>query len=676
MLGLSACVKEAPKYEPAEKPSTAEVYFSSDLASNYDIAPSPSFFVVTVNRANSSEDYTASISATADPAFSVPSTVNFSAGLTGAALKIAYDPDKLVDGTKYKFELKTASEASQYGSNVYSFTATFTAPKEGSDWEPYMTSTPAFVENIMKIYSSSIDTHTFDCYVEKFNGKAIYRIVNPMSVKVVDGKKYLNPYYDESGSKDGIWPAEFLNTDDYYITLDMDGSIYAEEIGGELKPGDVYIAGSNLNFQWEDDGPFNIISCIAWPTCVDYGAGELLGKYDEAKNCIVFNDYLLCAGNSIWAWPTYAGVPTSYLYFDKTLMKEDYNEYDTQDWASGVVSSTLFGEPDNPYVFASDVKYWIDESIEEGNNCVYFLPDYFQDGKGLAFMAPDPDSLKDGDEITDVANEQEVGDVFGTNLYTNVKKGTVSIGEDGFPVFDVQIDVFATQDGVRVLDYGKFDENIAINAFVEIYTDEDVLPAESKADFLGTYTYKSNDYYYADGGIVDGSTLVVIEDAGEDEDGDWVAITGLSGYDEPDTIYGTYEDGFIYITGQMLEGKMYGFETAFAPINSKTFMYYMNESLMLGFVPNGKLALVNTPGGECNGGYFFCSQGGFSIQWNYIFEAAVEADAVAKTAPKAQLHKALSPDMRIVNRKLNVNSGAMHVENGKKASDRQPIGVR
>lgn len=675
VLGFSACVKEAPKYEPAEKPTTAEVYFSSELPSSYQVSNFPAFFIVPVNRANTAADFTASIAATADAAFSVPTSVNFSAGLTSASLRIAFDPSKLEDGKEYKFELKAASEASQYGQSAYSFTVKYTAPSEGgSDWQPFMTTTPVFVENIMKIYSSGIDTHTFDCYVEKFKDKEIYRIVNPMSAVVYNGKKYANPYYDETSSANGIWPEEFLNDDDYYIYLDMDGVLYAAECGGaELLPGEVYIAQSNLNFQWEDDGPFNIVSCANWPDCIDYGVGELLGKYDSAKKCITFNDYLFCAGNAIYAWPTYAGVPTSYLYFDKSLMKENYNEYDTEDWASGVAYSTLFGSVDKPLDFRTDVKFWMDEA-KEGTDCIYYLPEYFDEDHGLAFAAPSPDALKDGDEITDVANEQEIGNIFGTDLYTNVKKGKVTIDENGFPTFEIQIDVYAIQDGKRVLDYGKFTETIVVDSFVEKYTDEDIIPAEDKADFLGTYSYKSNDQYNAGGAVVESIVPIVIEDAGKDETGDWVAISGLTGSGEIDTIYGYYEEGVVYIPSQDLDEPIMGYDFTFAPIDPKSFMYDKREELALGFVPNGKLAIVNTPGSTYSGAYFFCALGGLSLQWNYILESSAEPamDSVAAPANALKLHELVKP---VSKRSLNLNSGAKHVENGKSNSV-QPISVR
>lgn len=681
LLGFSACEKTAPKYEPAEKPTTSEVYFSSSLPSNYDITSYPTYFLVTINRSNSAVDYTANISSTADIAFSIPPCVNFSAGLTGTSIKISYDPSKLEDGKKYQFTLKAESEASQYGNSTYSFTATYTAPKQdgGSDWNPVTGTTPVFVENIMKVYNSGIDTHTFECYVEKYKDKEIYRIVNPMSVKVVNGKKYQNPYYDETGTKDGIWPKEFLNTDDYYITLDMDGAIFAEEIGGTLKDGEVYVANSNLNFQWEDVGPFNIVSAIAWPASADYGVGNWLGSYNATKKCISFNDYLLRAGSSVLSFPTYSGVATSYLYFDKSLMKENYNEYKYTDYAQGTAYSALFGAAGNPLPFLTDVKYWIDESVEEGNNCVYYLPNYFSEGYGLAFMAPDPDALKDGDAISDVANEQEIGEVFGTNVCTNIKKGTVTIGEDGMPIFDIQIDVYALQDGKRVLDYGKYNEKVVVNAFVEIYTDKDIIPAESKDKYLGTFSFKSNDYYNAGGAIVESIYPITIEDAGKDKQGDWVAVTGLTGTGDADTVFGTFENGFIYLRGQVLDEPMYGYKVNFAPLNSAAKQYDLTNEvpLLLGFVPNGKLAIVNAPDSPFDGCYFYCEKGGIALMWGYVLAPLADEAAAAVKAPKAkaQFHEFASPEMNIITRKLNLNSGVKHVENGKNANV-QPIAIR
>ena len=653
LAGVASCVAEAPEYTPAPVPTTAEVYFQDGLASSYTLSAGASAFAIPVNRANISGSYTATVTSEADPLFTVPSSVTFADGMATAQLVIGYNSAKLAEQVPYKFNLSVGgAEASQYALNSYSFTATLPPQGGGSDWKAVGKAAsggvPTFVENIMKIYSGSIDTHTFPVYVEQFQDKKIYRIVNPMSKVVVGKTTYKNPYYDETGTANGIWPEEFVDANDYYIYLDMEGDMYKDECGGTLEPGQVYVAESDLHFQWVDAGAFSIVSAISWPGHVNYDCPNPLGSWDEKKKAINFGDYLFCAGNSIYGWPAYSGVPTSFLYFDSTLMVEDYNTYSygAGPYLYGTVSSNIFAEDGEPIEWSAKLMV----NTDKEDLPIYFIPDYFATGYGLAFSAPAPDKLKDGDEISDVENEQETGlDVFGNPVFVKVKKGKVSVDADGFPTFDVQVSVYAKDaDGAVAYDFGSFNEQFTGTEWPEIYSTADLVRAD-KEDFYGVYSRKLNDYYNYDGEVVEEGYLELSDGGvGEDEDGnevEYVAISGITGENFDDTILAEWYNGLLYVYAQNTAGQYYGYDITVVPFSSAAFGINTNYLLIGGLTADGTFALVPHPSiPDYDGLYFYVpGVGGVGIFWNIIGHPVDDADGaiapyVMEKKDKATFH--------------------------------------
>jgi len=651
VMGTSACIKEAPEYKPADVPTTAEVYFSSQLASAYTLKDGQNYFLVTINRATTTAAYAASISSDADPLFTIPATVNFEAGMSSAPIKISFDPKAITAGVDYKFTITATSEASQYGNSSYSFTAKLPAAES---WKAYSGgTTPAFYEAYMNMYNTSIDPHIFDCYVEKFPGKEIYRIVNPMSVKVVNGKKYQNPYYDETGAGDGIWPDEFLSKDDYYIYIDMDGEYYKEDTGKDLPAGSVYIAYSPLNFAWSY-GEFAMMSAAGSPAMVEkYSIANPLGKYDASKKCVDFGDVFLIMGGSVYGWSSDFGSPTSKLYFDKNLMVEDYNTYKTKAWAEAYAKSTLMEVSGNV-----SVRTYVDE---KAGATIYQIPDYFSTGQGLAFYGPNVDALVDGAELSDVANEQFMGKLFGTDLYCTVKGGNVSIPAGGLPIFTVTVNVYAKVNGEKVLDYGKFVETFSVTSIIEQYTMLDLVPAK-KEDFYGEYEYKCN--MYGKDGVQYPTNLITIEDAGQDEEGiELLSISGLGGGKFDDKLIAMYdESGVFAIAPQQLEGTYAGFDIMVYPFSSEELYYTTGYPLVGGMTNTGRLALVPFYTTSFNGLYFYAvGYGGIAINSNYIlWPAASDAQSVPSVGalqPIPQPAPGVVAERPVVEREFNFSAG-------------------
>lgn len=126
LLALASCEKAYKfDYEEAEAESGAQVYFSSEAPSSYDLSTSETSFTVEVLRIDSSSSLTVSVTATQESGsiYTVPSSVTFAAGSTSAELAITYDPDDLEGGVYEEITLTINDETTLYGSSSYTFEA-------------------------------------------------------------------------------------------------------------------------------------------------------------------------------------------------------------------------------------------------------------------------------------------------------------------------------------------------------------------------------------------------------------------------------------------------------------------------------------------------------------------------------------------------------------------------
>lgn len=130
-MTLSACSGDD-KYEWATA-SGPQVYFSSELPSQYEISPDATSFNVPISRVDASSAQTVNLtSVTEGTMYSVPSSVSFNAGEKEAMIPVSYDPAKIEYGKYDELTIRIADDAAtQWGVQEYSFTAGVT------DWGPW-----------------------------------------------------------------------------------------------------------------------------------------------------------------------------------------------------------------------------------------------------------------------------------------------------------------------------------------------------------------------------------------------------------------------------------------------------------------------------------------------------------------------------------------------------------
>lgn len=129
-LTWSACT-DSYDYDPAEEIAGAQVYFSTAMPSQVNLAKNATSFDVTVSRINTTEALTVNLTATDKSGlFTIPTTANFAAGAETIKLSIGYDPDKLEydDFKAITIAIADANLTTPYGTSTYSFKAGIPAP--------------------------------------------------------------------------------------------------------------------------------------------------------------------------------------------------------------------------------------------------------------------------------------------------------------------------------------------------------------------------------------------------------------------------------------------------------------------------------------------------------------------------------------------------------------------
>ena len=131
-LTLASC-SDDDKYEWATV-SGPQVFFSDQLATQYEINPEGTSFNVPISRADDSGSITVNLtSTTANPMYSVPASVTFNAGEKEANIPVSYDPAKIEYGRYDSLTIKIAddAQATSWGTQEFTFTAGVT------DWGPW-----------------------------------------------------------------------------------------------------------------------------------------------------------------------------------------------------------------------------------------------------------------------------------------------------------------------------------------------------------------------------------------------------------------------------------------------------------------------------------------------------------------------------------------------------------
>ena len=598
MLGLASCTLEAPEYEPAQPVGNAEVFFAPTLPSSYDLKGNPGTLSIPVTRVQTASSMSASISSTANNIFSVPGSVSFDSGSNTAVLNITFDPSALEEEVEYPFVLTITSDATPYGAAEYSFTASIPAA-----WIVFGKGT--FYE--CPDWWNEVETKTL-YYQEMADGTYMMKIPECFGHDTIEAG---NPY----------------NVQDYIF-------YYDPKTGFCRVPGQYMGYDSSTYGQYWHSDVASFYELYKGPRAdgKDWGDymrenGYYMPWYDKENGIFYLSDQYYYAPepySSHWGYGQWDLTPDSF-WLDGFVRTIDYNGEKYLGASSalyeGYAESLMLSTSDIPAQWAQSMRYdasYQDDAYDEDGNfdavknagltTTYYLPDYFQEGYGIAFTAPVPELLEEGSEISDVKNDQNTGlKLFGQDIWFKVKKGSVSFEEDEeFPVFTLVLNVMSKdEEGNVITNFGNIEEVYVAEEYgKDNYTLDDIDGA-NLSSYLGEWVMQSMDYG-------DGEEYVypvTIEYDGQDVGGNyWVKITNLSGYDGlyssfgglEDVLYATWDTsyGLLWLYGQDLEKQLTyngsNYPVKVYPWDPDTDTKYgQGNCLIGGIAKDGALAFVN-----------------------------------------------------------------------------------
>ena len=611
-FGFSSCVEKAPEYEPADPAGTAEVFFAPDLPSSYDLKDNPGKFSFDISRVDVSGALTVNLSTSADAIFSVPSSVSFSSGAKTSHVEVTFNPEDLEEDTPYKFTVTITNETTPYAASEYIFTASIPAA-----WQVFGKGT------------------LYECpdWWNEAEEKTLYYQV------LADGT-YIMKIPDCFGSET-IKAGGSYKVQDYIFYFDPETnycSVPAQYMGFDDENYGQYWFGDNAGVYELYSGPrADGMSWDEYLRSKDY----YMPYYDDVKGIFYLADQYFYGPepySSHWGYGQWDLTPDSF-WLDGFVRVTDYNDDDHFGSSSalydGVLSSMMFSDGDEPVEFVQSMRYDADYEFdpetydpeEEGIiTTTYYLSDYFAEGRCLAFVAPIPELLEDGSEISDGDNEQNSGvKVFGHDLYVNIKKGSVSFPEsevqegeeseeDLLPTFTLVVNAYTkdAEDNVE-FEFGTLTEVFtALGYGRDFYTVDDVYGGY-KEDYVGTWsmfsTQPDGDYNYE----------VVITDEGQDEEGNEILkIKNLSGFDGwngmVDELYAVWDNYVLDVPGQNLENPVNyegdDYTVGVYPADPDTQAYYGQQyGVMAGICTDGALAFVNAYTGVNLSGFYYQLEG-------------------------------------------------------------------
>ena len=127
----TACTDEV-EYTPADKLTTAQVYFPNDLSATINLTPEMTSFQIELRRIIKTEALTVNLTIeNENPSiFNVPATATFAAGEDVTNITVVYDPTQLDfdDFTSIRIAVSDENLTSPYGNFVYAFSVGIPAP--------------------------------------------------------------------------------------------------------------------------------------------------------------------------------------------------------------------------------------------------------------------------------------------------------------------------------------------------------------------------------------------------------------------------------------------------------------------------------------------------------------------------------------------------------------------
>ena len=133
VIGLASCSSD--DYQMVGKPDNAQVYFSSDMATEFNINEGQNSVDVEVRRVKTEGALTVNIESSDEAGlFTIPSSVSFADGENVAKLTISFDFASLKNNTVYPVSLRLKDETTIYGSDSTTVKIMFSP---WTEWVPF-----------------------------------------------------------------------------------------------------------------------------------------------------------------------------------------------------------------------------------------------------------------------------------------------------------------------------------------------------------------------------------------------------------------------------------------------------------------------------------------------------------------------------------------------------------
>ena len=506
---FSSCSPVEP-YQPEPVPEGLQLYFPTTvLASTYDINELTGDKIdITVCRVKCDEAATVNISSSVDApagAISVPASVDFGYLATEAHLLISLDKTLIPQDSEAKVELSIpdAANVGSFGDTKFIITIKNPTPQlwikfddgvfsEAPDWWGE--------EENKTLYYMEVSENIRYCKIPECFGYETIKGGDDYPVQ--DYYFYWNTetnlcYVDAHwmGYSDYWYASEYLYYAFYY------GWTFAPGSEAWFKQYDAVADAVGFHAYYDGNGGFYLADCYIHDLA---GSQPGYGMWDMVPDSFI--------GNS----------------FTRTT---DYNTaFDYKNLYKGVDDSEVFGQEFDCLIAQA-----------KKDSTVYYIPDYFEEGSGLAFIIPadqydeDLGRTKDGATITKGDNEQYTGVMqWGYEMVVNIAKKSVLVWpeDQDYPEYDVNV----TLDLYEVKPAESEDEEDEKTLAFEVGTFMDKITATGTPWYTYDDIYGLNKYvYYGDFYLYgmdpdDGGTYywpVTISDAGSHDGTSWVNISNL-----------------------------------------------------------------------------------------------------------------------------------------------------
>lgn len=522
---FTACETED-TYVPAELPETQEAYFPAttmtvsmeELANGFDVE---------LARVNYDQAATATLVCQRPEGVNVPSSVSFNAGQEKTTFTVSVDQAAVGAGKTLKIVMNVDSESnSPYANQRCTVTLTTWSPTPPASWVPIETEA-VFVDNVISIMFNT-GSPQYDVYVEKLEGKNIFRIANPFTTYTANGKTYTYPYYtpgDEAADAEEV----------VWWVIDCSGTLAAAE-GLTVPAGSVWVPWQKLGIDWgyghmvagSIAGNLSVGGAPATP------AQYPIGTYDAATGKITLGMLgLNLPAHGIGVTASNDPETWAVLYLDKNLMGTDFaRDCEFTKLQDATMKSEIAGGKWQVALYEgvpTDEKKVAEYEEEFGQ--VIKVENAYTDGFDIYFCE------KEGKVSVPADYElQAMGQsMSGFDLYLNIKKGTF---ENNMYTLEC---VMIGKDPAKV----KADVNFA--EYTEVISIESVIAAESIDDFCGDWNFSGID---ANDGTTAFSYVATIEKVSETQAKLKYLLDDTGSID--DGIVMNFVDGELYLAPQDL----------------------------------------------------------------------------------------------------------------------------